>query len=142
MHYLCGFCTFSAFTQKIFKGWGCNFTWSFSKVMRIKSLKMVYVTSIISHSLIMHVLCIFLICFCSKIIFDQNIFSLCWDKLDYPGSIVYLSCLFELLANLMKYDFIYFFQDPGKTLYFCPTSKVTLLIWIQMLRSLENSAPA
>ena len=40
----------------------------------------------------MHDLCIFLICFCSKIIFDQNISPLCWDKLDYPGSIVYLSC--------------------------------------------------
>ena len=24
--------------------------------------------------------------------FDQKILSLCWDKLDYPGSIVYLSC--------------------------------------------------
>ena len=41
----------------------------------------------------MHDLCIFLICFCSKIIFDQKIFSFCWDKLDYTGSIVYLSCL-------------------------------------------------
>ena len=38
----------------------------------------------------MHDLCIFLICFCSKIIFDK-IFFLCWDKLDYPGSIAYLS---------------------------------------------------
>ena len=30
--------------------------------------------------------------FCSIIIFDQNIFSFCLDKHDYPGSIVYLSC--------------------------------------------------
>ena len=40
----------------------------------------------------MHDLCILLICFCSKIIFDQRNFSFCWDKLDYPGSIVYLFC--------------------------------------------------
>ena len=45
----------------------------------------------------MHDLCIFLICFCSKIIFDQNFFSICWDKLDYPGSIVYLSCFVCIL---------------------------------------------
>ena len=29
---------------------------------------------------------------CSKIIFDPKCFTFCWDKLDYPGSIVYLSC--------------------------------------------------
>ena len=36
----------------------------------------------------MHDICIF---FCSKIIFDQKLFSYCWDKFDYPGSIVYFS---------------------------------------------------
>ena len=30
---LCGLCTFSTFAQKILKGWGWNFTWSFVKVM-------------------------------------------------------------------------------------------------------------
>ena len=45
----------------------------------------------------MHDLCIFLICFCSKIIFDQNFFSVCWDKLDYPGSIAYLFLLLILI---------------------------------------------
>ena len=39
----------------------------------------------------MNDLCIFWF-FCSKIIFDQKLFSYCWDKVDYPGSIVYLSC--------------------------------------------------
>ena len=39
----------------------------------------------------MHYLCIFLICFCSKIILDRKVFSFCQGKLDYPGSIVYLS---------------------------------------------------
>ena len=39
----------------------------------------------------MHNLCIFWF-FCSKIIFDQKLFSYCWEKFDYPGSIVYLSC--------------------------------------------------
>ena len=38
---------------KISKGWGCNFTWSFGKVRRIKSLKMVFVARIIRHKLCM-----------------------------------------------------------------------------------------
>ena len=45
------FFTFSTFAQKIFKGWGCNFTWSFGKVMCIKSLKMVFVARIIRQKL-------------------------------------------------------------------------------------------
>ena len=40
----------------------------------------------------MHDIYIFLF-FCSKIIFDQKLFSYCFDKFDYRGSIVYLSCL-------------------------------------------------
>ena len=74
--------------SKIFKGWGWNFIWSFGKVMRSKSMKMVFVARIIRHEL-----CMIYAFFCSKIIFDQKLFSNCWDKLDYPGSIVYLSCL-------------------------------------------------
>ena len=53
MHKLCVFCTFSNCAQKIFKGWGCNFTWSFGKVMRSKSMKMVFVARIIRHKLCM-----------------------------------------------------------------------------------------
>ena len=45
------FCTFSTSAQKVFKGWGCNFTWSFSKVMRIKSSKMMLVARIIRYKL-------------------------------------------------------------------------------------------
>ena len=86
MHNLCVFCTFCTFAQKIYKGWGCNFTWSFGKVMRIISLKMVFVARVIRHKL-----CIFLFS-CSKIIFDQKLFSYCWDQFDYQGSIVYLFC--------------------------------------------------
>ena len=52
-HNLCVFCTFSAIAQNIFKGLGCNFTWSFGEVMRIKSLKMVFVARIIRHELCM-----------------------------------------------------------------------------------------
>ena len=50
----------------------------------------------------------FLFVFCSKIIFDRNIFSLCWDKLDYPGSIVYLSCLTKKLfaQNIICYSWL------------------------------------
>ena len=86
MHNLCVFCTFSTFAQKIFKGWGCNFTWSFGKVMRIKSLKMVFVARIIRHKLCM--IYAFLELFCSKK-FWPKLFSYCWDKFDYTGSIVY-----------------------------------------------------
>ena len=53
MHNLCVFCTFSTFAQKIFKGWGCNFTWSFGKVMRSKSMKVVFLERIIRHKLSM-----------------------------------------------------------------------------------------
>ena len=88
MHNLCVFCTFSTFVQKIFKGWGCNFTWSFCKVMRSKWTEMVFVARIIRHKI-----CMIYAFFCSKIVFDQKLFSYCWDEFDYPGSIVYLSCL-------------------------------------------------
>ena len=37
----------------------------------------------------------------TKIIFDQKMFSLCWDKLDYPGFIVNLSCL--IIENNTSY---------------------------------------
>ena len=47
----------------------------------------------------MHDLCFFDF-FCSKIIFDQNFVSFCWDKLDYPGSILYLSCLLSPWCRL------------------------------------------
>ena len=51
MHNLWVFCSFSTFVQKIFKGWGWNFTRTFGKVMRSKSIKMVFMASIISHYL-------------------------------------------------------------------------------------------
>ena len=58
--------------------------------MRIKSLKMVFVARIIRHKLC--IIYAFFDFFCSKIIFDQKLFSYCLEKFDYPGSIVYLSC--------------------------------------------------
>ena len=133
MHNLCVFCTFSTFAQKILEGWGWNFTWSIGKVMPSKSMKMVFVASIIYHRLCMIYAFFYFFfqksglllllypygalttCktrqvyngpqtsnlshqqqkdFWSKMIFDQKIFSFCWDKLDYPGSIVCLSCFF------------------------------------------------
>ena len=65
------FLHFFTFAQKIFKGWGCNFTWSFGKVLRIKSLKMVFVLRIIRYKLCMVYAFSF---FCSKIIFTKNNF--------------------------------------------------------------------
>ena len=53
MRNLCVFCAFSTFAQKILKGWGCNFRWSFGKVLPIKSMKMVFVARINRHKLYM-----------------------------------------------------------------------------------------
>ena len=47
----------------------------------------------------MHDLCIFWV-FCSKNHFWPKLFSYCLDKFDYPGSIVYLSCLFTNCSML------------------------------------------
>ena len=87
MHNLCVFCTFSTFAQKIFKGWGCNFTWSFVKVMRIKSLKMAFVARIIRHKL-------WLIYAFFDFFLLKNYFLTADINFDYPGSIVYLSCFY------------------------------------------------
>ena len=80
MHNLCVFCTFSTFAQKIFKGWGCNFTWSFGKVMHNKLMKMVFVARIVRLKLCM-----------IYAFFFQKLVSDCCDKFDYPGCIDYLS---------------------------------------------------
>ena len=98
MHNLCVFCTFSTFTQKNVKGF-----LSFSKVMCIKSPKMMFGARIIRHKLCM--IYAFSYFFCSKIIFDQKFFSLCWDKLDYPGSIVYLSCCTCIFLHKPQFSF-------------------------------------
>ena len=98
MHNLCIFCTFSTFTQKIFKGQGCNFTWSFDKVMQIKSLKMVFVARITRHKLCM--ICAFFdFCvqklFLPKIIFRHNLFS---DLMNWHSS-------YDAMDVTMNYDF-------------------------------------
>ena len=83
------FLHFITLAQKIFRKRGCNFTWSFRKVMCSKSVWIVYVTSImrgISYTWFMR-----LFIFCSKIIFDQKLFFYYCDKFDYPGSMVYSS---------------------------------------------------
>ena len=48
----------------------------------------------------MHNVCIFLF-ICSKIMCDQKLFPSCFDKFDYLGSIVYLSCLRERSETLI-----------------------------------------
>ena len=83
------FFTLSTFAQKIFKGWGCNLTWSYDEVMRSKSMKKMFVARIIRHKSWMTYA---FFTFCSKIIFDQKLFVYFWDEFYYPGSIVYLSC--------------------------------------------------
>ena len=109
----------------------------------------------------MHDLCIFLICFCSKIIFNQKIFSLFWDKLDYPGSIVYLSC-FDFFVQKSFLTKNYFFtaeinlttrvhcilvfflpeskRDSSIILLFCSILSICLLILCGIL-SINYSSP-
>ena len=60
--------------------------------------------------------------FHSKTIFDLKLFSYCYDKSDYPGSIVYLSCsvLFVIIVHLLVFIEKYI---PGSIEYFvlfCP----------------------
>ena len=64
------FCTFSTFAQRIFKGWSCNFTWTFGKVVRSKSMKLVFTAIIIRHRL-----CIIYAFFCTFSTFAQKIYK-------------------------------------------------------------------
>ena len=41
--------------------------------------------------------------FCSKIIFDQKLFSYCFDKFDQAMSIVYLSCSLKSLTQSFRF---------------------------------------
>ena len=76
--------------------------------MRRKSMKMMFMASIIRHKLYMIYVVLYFLC--SKIIFDQKSFSYCCDKFEHQGSIVYLSCFAWLFPNL------HFFS----TLLVCP----------------------
>ena len=90
MHNICVFELFLPLLKKSFKGWRCNFTWSFGKVMCIKSLKMVFLARIIRQKL--WIIYAFFDFFCSKIIFYQknlNKTSIQWT----PGSQIYLSSM-------------------------------------------------
>ena len=67
--------------NKSLREWGCSFPWSSGKVMRNKSVKMVFVTSIIFWF------------FCSKVIFDQRLFSIAAKNLTTRGPLY--TCLVE-----------------------------------------------
>ena len=97
MHNLCVFCTFSTFAQRICKGWGWNFKWSFRKVMRTESMKMVFVANISRHKL--YIIYVFFYVSLFKIILVQKLFYDCCNKFDYPGSAVYLSCSMVIQLN-------------------------------------------
>ena len=77
MHNLCVYASFTGFRE-----WGCNCTWGFGKVIRSKSVKMVFATSINRHKL--WIIYVFFLFFCSAIIFDQKLFSYYRDKFDCP----------------------------------------------------------
>ena len=83
MHNLCVFYTFSTFVQKIFKGWGWNFTRSFVKVMCSKSMKILFVASIISHWLCM--IFAFFYFFVQKSFLTKNYFFIAEKNLTTQG---------------------------------------------------------
>ena len=83
MHNLCIFCTFYTFAQKFFKGWDWNFTWSLGKIMHSKSMKMVFVASIIRHKLCM--IFTFFDCFVPKSFLTKNYFLIAEINWTPPG---------------------------------------------------------
>ena len=71
---------FYLFSKNILRDEAAIFIWSFSKVISIKSLKMVFLARIVRHKLCM--VYAFFDFFCSKIIFDQKFFPDCCDKFE------------------------------------------------------------
>ena len=100
MHNLCVFCTFSTFVQKIFKGWGWNFTRSFGKVIRSKSMKMVFVTSIIRNELC--IIYAFFHYFFQKSFFTKNYFLIAAIYLTTWGP--WYTCLVQRVLSITKID--------------------------------------
>ena len=87
--------------SKIFKRSGCNFAWSFGKVMCIKSLKMVLVARTIRQKL-----CIFWFFSFKNHFWPKIIFLPLRYYFYYPGSIVYLTipifCFVHFSPKLVK----------------------------------------
>ena len=85
---MCFFYTFSTFAQIIFRG--CSFTWSFDRVMRSKSMKMVSVARIIRHELCM--IDAFFNFFIQKLFLTKNYFLTADINLTTRGPLY--TCLF------------------------------------------------
>ena len=79
------FCTFSAFAQKIFKGWVWNLTWSFGKVICSKSMKMMFMASIIRYKLCM--IYAFLYFFVQRSFLTKNYFLIAAINLTTRGQL-------------------------------------------------------
>ena len=93
-------------SKHLFKGRGCNFTWSFGKVIHSKSMKIAFVARTIRHKSCM--IYAFVYFFVQKSFLDHRLFSYCWDKFDYPGSIVYFSIVIGQTHNIKKFSCIWF----------------------------------
>ena len=86
------FCTFFTFAQKIFKERGLNFTWCFLKVICTKSMKIVFVASMIRNRLCM--IYVFFYYFCPKSFFTENYFLIAAINLTTRGPLY--TCLVSL----------------------------------------------
>ena len=91
---------FAFFLPLLKKGWGCNFTWIFGKVIHIKSLKMVFVAKIIRHKLC--IINAFFDFFVKKIIFDKNYFLIAGINLTTWGPLYTCLVLTAISWNLTK----------------------------------------
>ena len=139
-HNLCVFCTFSAIAQNIFKGLGCNFTWSFGKVMRIKSLKMVFVARIIRHKLCM--IYAFFDLFVQKSFLTKNYFLTAKIILTTRGPLYTCLVLIFLFKNhfLTKNYFLFVeinLTTPGP-MYTCLVSRTFWKVILKCIRQISE----
>ena len=68
-----------------------------------------------------------LFCFCF-FVFDQQLFSYCWDEFDYPGSIVCLFCCLTTfkMSNTIIYHLTLYYQSWKIQI-------LTFIIWLMLM---------
>ena len=126
MHNLFFFCTFFTFAQKFFKGWGCNFAWSFSRVMRALSMNIVFVARIIRHKLC--IIYAFFDFFVQKSFLTKNCFLTAERNLTTRGPLY--TCLVQFRVwHFSGCDKDAGVQDNRRLNVTCGVSKVSSFEW-------------
>ena len=141
------FCNSSTFAQKIFKGRGWDFIWSFGKVMRTYSMKMVLVASMIRSGLC--IIYAFFDYFSPKSFFIKNYFLIAATNwltgvccilvlfilLIEPSFLGY--CRFSIILNSANHQkdlklpfFLYFNESLEKCSVWLQVGVKPLLFWV------------